>query len=477
MQPQRGETQCVFCSAERMAQAFNNARSKGVVTSALRHFKGFDSDDVYGAERARIAAAMAKPRRTKVFVEQRKQARLDEESWAKLLARRQLVTAPASAEDKQKYQQRAREDKARMQRKFPALVQALNSKEETWRSPKAAKFEAWCREDAWTMCRSCSRMQTRPLREVDVAGKRGRQTHSVKQCKHCAHGVGYPTVQVADIPEVLRGLSKNSLWALTPLEVFSGEAVWAKHGYRVHTDMTRFWWRAKTVEDQIAELLDTGFQEDAAKAEAAYDYLMQAEDSSYRRFYDLHRRFLAKYQDHLTGEIANDWRVLQLPRACIEEVGIECALWPHLYPRTTMCETHVRASHHTRVGKPTRTVFAPKSIRDRDRRLREHREAAMGENPAQRKRGRSSRSSKSSKSSRSSSSSGSSSSESSSESSSSNAEESLSVSHGTRLFILFANRHSHCIALFMSCRMHVSSSAYAECLAFTSERTQSRMAF
>jgi hypothetical protein len=163
--------------------------------------------------------------------------------------------------------------------------------------------------------------------------------------------------------------------------------------------MTRFWWRAKTVEDQIIELLDTGFQNDATKAEAAYDYLMRAEDSSYRRFYDVHRRFLAKYKEQLTGEIDKDWRVLQLPRACIEEVGIECALWPHLYPRTAMCETHVRASHHTRVGKPTRTVFDPKSIRERDRRLRERREAAIRGEQAPRQRSRSSKRSKSSKSS------------------------------------------------------------------------------
>ena len=47
-----------------------------------------------------------------------------------------------------------------------------------------------------------------------------------------------------------------------------------------------------------------------------------------------------------------------------------------------MCETHVRASHHTRVGKPTRTVLDPKTVRERDRHLRERREADMGERQA-----------------------------------------------------------------------------------------------
>ena len=44
-----------------------------------------------------------------------------------------------------------------------------------------------------------------------------------------------------------------------------------------------------------------------------------------------------------------------------------------------MCETHVRASHHTREGKPTRTVFNKKTVRARDKFLRQSREAAVSD--------------------------------------------------------------------------------------------------
>lgn len=44
-----------------------------------------------------------------------------------------------------------------------------------------------------------------------------------------------------------------------------------------------------------------------------------------------------------------------------------------------MCETHVRASHHTREGKRTRTIFDKKTVRARDRQLREQREAVISE--------------------------------------------------------------------------------------------------
>ena len=39
---------------------------------------------------------------------------------------------------------------------------------------------------------------------------------------------------------------------------------------------------------------------------------------------------------------------------CLEEVGLECAVWPHLYPRTNMCETHVRASDSRRLARKGR---------------------------------------------------------------------------------------------------------------------------
>ena len=119
----------------------------------------------------------------------------------------------------------------------------------------ARKFEAWCQEGAWAICEQCRRLQKRPLRENDLSGKRQRK-HTIKKCGHCKDGVGYPAVSPNLIPAELRSLSPDVLWALRPLEPYPGPIARASHGYRVHTDMTRFWWRPQAVEDQLAELED-----------------------------------------------------------------------------------------------------------------------------------------------------------------------------------------------------------------------------
>ena len=383
--PDRGQERCVFCDPEHMASILHNSRGKGVVTIALRAFQDSHRLDIFEAalakvpesERERIRAALRKPQRTKKLIEERRNARLEKESWETLLRNRVVITK-ATRERRQAYRQYVREDLQRLRSKFPALLRALKTQDDTWRSNIAVRFEAWCREDAWIMCKNCHRLEARALREVDITGKIGRKTHSVKHCKHCAYGTGYPTVELErDIPEVLRDLSEESLWAIVPLDIMNGTPTWASHGYRVHTDMTRFWWKPICVEDQIKELWENNLREHAEPAGLAFDYLMHSQDSSYKRFINLHSRFLAKNQDLLTGDAKKDWRVLQLPRACIEEVGIECALWPHLYPRTNMCETHVRSLDFRRESKPTRTVFDKRTMRARAKYLRERREATI----------------------------------------------------------------------------------------------------
>ena len=156
----------------------------------------------------------------------------------------------------------------------------------------------------------------------------------------------------ADIPEELRNLSADVLWALRPLEPDVGQRVAARHGYPVHTDMIRFWWRPATIPDQIDQL---DKPEDRDVARKAYQYLMASEDSSYKQFVTWQRKVLRKHAGVLEGE----WdRKLQLPRHALEEVGLECAVWPHLYPRTNMCETYVRQQDARRKERARRAPQA-----------------------------------------------------------------------------------------------------------------------
>ena len=49
----------------------------------------------------------------------------------------------------------------------------------------------------------------------------------------------------------------------------------------------------------------------------------------------------------------------------VEEVGLECALWPHLYWRTDMCESHERSTDCRRVERKSRK-FAESSGEEGD---------------------------------------------------------------------------------------------------------------
>jgi hypothetical protein len=342
--PDRGEKICLFCCPDTMRQRCQLQRGKQSVTQALKFFKTH-SDIIYNeaflkvpaAHRAYFEAALQRSSRRHEDVAARRATASAEDDWAILLPRRTVLQPAPTAIAQEKFRQRVRDDRRRVEAKFPAAVAAVEMADDSWRSPAAASFAQWCRKKSWVMCASCSRMEKRPLRESDLT-EPSKAKNTIKKCKYCSDQIGYPTVQLEDIPIELRGLSVDAIWALRPLEPDTGVAVWAKHGYRVHTDMIRLWWRPVSVQTQIDSLSSP---EDRGSAKAAYRFLMSSEATSYCRFVEMHQLFLQRHADALAAD--QNARILQLPRRCIEEVGVECALWPQLYPRTDMCETYIRS--------------------------------------------------------------------------------------------------------------------------------------
>ena len=83
---------------------------------------------------------------------------------------------------------------------------------------------------------------------------------------------------------------------------------------------------------------------------AAYQFLTACEESSYKKFVEMHKKFLRKHRNQLEAD--PEHRCLQLPRRALEEEGLECAVWPHLYPRTNMCETYIRQQDTRRQERP-----------------------------------------------------------------------------------------------------------------------------
>ena len=81
----------------------------------------------------------------------------------------------------------------------------------------------------------------------------------------------------------------------------------------------------------------------------AYDYLMKTKgpeewESSYRDFVKKHKEFLKKHPDA-------DAQKRRRPLQFLEEVGLECALWPTLYWCTEMTETLERATDVRRLQR------------------------------------------------------------------------------------------------------------------------------
>ena len=99
--------------------------------------------------------------------------------------------------------------------------------------------------------------------------------------------------------------------------------------------MIRFSWDTVDVLDKITALpSDT-----RAIAHSAYNHLLRSRNTLYTRFVERHREWL---QTELPPE---------RPLRFIEEVGIECAVWPHLYWHSDLCETVHRATDARRLRR------------------------------------------------------------------------------------------------------------------------------
>ena len=258
----KGEATCKFCDREKLNACFAVPQQRKFVTRACRVRQAAGRDDVVQAamelmteeQKALLEKALARPSRAAAAVEARAVAKAEAEAWEKLLEERRPSGIPPTEEQEKHYRQKKADDRRRLRSKFGPLVEAKAMEDNSWRSPLATSMEEWCQEFAWRTCKSCHRMVTAPLHESNLTGKQGRKSKVVQKCSHCSKGIGYPTVSPEDIPEVLRNLTENVLWALRPLEPDVGPVAKARHGYRVHTDMIRFWWRPQTVEERLAML-------------------------------------------------------------------------------------------------------------------------------------------------------------------------------------------------------------------------------
>lgn len=98
-----------------------------------------------------------------------------------------------------------------------------------------------------------------------------------------------------------------------------------KHGYRLKTGMTKLSISQKSVLEKIHEI---GDREHRKLCRIAYEYLMSSATSSYSHFVQLRNDLIESESDLNCFDFSLT-------------IGIECALWPNLYPFTSWCESSI----------------------------------------------------------------------------------------------------------------------------------------
>ena len=366
--PQRGQKQCLFCSDEHLELLLGQQAGSQITKtlSGLRHLSEEQFQLGIANLEGRKGAEFAQDFRARVL---RSAKRADARAAPRLTTREQWCDALASrvyslhaGKRKQKeYKRQVRRDRAAARRKifFPdelrRHVTAASEEAEIARLPmppsdiasndtglpaasrseRAIQAEQWCKHGSWQICATCHSLQPRPFKPVDL--KHDAQP-TVKECGLCKKKDKVP--QPGDVPEQLQQLPKEVIEALRPLDIDCGVFERAPQGYRVHSSMIRFAWSAEDVEDKIQRLAKNRHKKLARKA---FKHLTAEDDniSSYVDFINKHREFL---EAHPAAEEQKRKRPLRF----IEEQGIECALWPHLYWETNLCETVVRATDERR---------------------------------------------------------------------------------------------------------------------------------
>ena len=237
------------------------------------------------------------------------------------------------------------------------------------------------------MCPKCQAMQPRELYEADLK-REPKPELAPSQCKICSAKGKCCVPKPEDVPEALQNLTPEIISALSLLdvdvgaEVRSHDAKGKPNGYRKKVKMIRFSWSAHAPKTKFRNLPHA----DREKAKAAYDYLMDSRESSYKdfkmqreKFFDSKSRkpderqrrrpinFIEQAQrggpgnrSRATGSnLVSRTRLVApcAPRAALgafPQVGLECAIWPHLYWETKMCESFVRYTDERREQRRAR---------------------------------------------------------------------------------------------------------------------------
>ena len=200
----------------------------------------------------------------------------------------------------------------------------------TIETSEAEDLQFWAKYQSWTFCANCGLLDPRKL--LPPFRKRSATTLFI-QCK-CSTGT-YEVPSTDDVPLILRTLTIEDQRLLSPFVVHCGDYRRIFNGYRQRTGPFRVSWYSTPVRDRLDEIVDEDRRDRLLQA---YYYLLNSAESSYCHFIRMQLRgerrpFL--YEIHSSPRYR----------------GVECALWPALYYRTSLCESVLEGQNNRASGK------------------------------------------------------------------------------------------------------------------------------
>ena len=362
---EKSATQCLWCSATLLAAACRTDAGRKKLLPKLRRLSAAARSKIIFQripEEHKTFFATTFPAARRPAAKRPAAAEEAKKTWTEVLAQRQSHRAAPSEQELKDYRHQKLDDRARVRRCFKLKGRAQRGSEvdnstglpPPKRSKLAKDLWQWCVAGSWNFCTACGGMQTADLTQNALVAEDPDPT--IAACSRCNAKVVCKAPTPDDVPEALRGLSEASAAALAHIECDVGPLVRAKNkggqvsGYRQHSALIRFFWKARTAKDSIEQIEDRGQRR---KARAARKYLLRKDGCSYSQFEKAHVKFLKK---HPRAPERQRRRRLQF----IEAPGLETAVWPHLFYESDLCLTVVRATdarRQDRVSGPTLEAF------------------------------------------------------------------------------------------------------------------------
>ena len=184
----------------------------------------------------------------------------------------------------------------------------------------ASDLKFWSYYNSWTFCSSCNSLNTKPM-QFNFANRPKNSLLKKCPCKE----VRYVIPKYQQIPTVLLSLTSSDVEVLRPFYIIFETYERHSHGYRVKCCPMKLRISDKSVEEKINALTD---ETQKLKCQNAYTFLMSSHVSSYSYYVQLREHLLASND---TLNLFN-FRKTQ---------GIECVIWPNLYPFTAWCESNI----------------------------------------------------------------------------------------------------------------------------------------